>query len=77
MECGLETYIHRPFRDKERVIPFNLREAVKDNIKRLLRDGIIIKKSSEYNNALVIIRKKNGEVKVCLDARRLNKILVP
>lgn len=77
VECCLETYPHMPFRDKERIIPFNLRDAVKDNIKKLLKDGIIVKQSSEYNNALVIIRKKNGDVRVCLDARKLNNILIP
>lgn len=77
MECHLRTYPHEPFREKERSIPYKMRKAVQENIRKLIADGILEMHGSEYNSALVIIPKKNGEVRVCLDARRLNKILIP
>lgn len=77
IECHLDTYEHEPFREKERPIPYRVREAVQNNIKKLLDDGIIECQGSNYNSALVVIPKKNGEVRVCLDARKLNRILIP
>lgn len=77
VEFHLDTYVHKPFREKERSIPYKLRRAVQDNIRKSLEDGLIECQSSEYNSALVIIRKKNGAVRVCLDARKLNNNLIP
>lgn len=77
IECYLDTYEHQPFRERERPIPYNLRAAVRENIRKLLKDGVIECQGSEYNSAMVVIKKKNGDVRVCLDARRLNSILVP
>lgn len=77
LEYHLETYDHKPFREKERMIPYRWKSAVEENIKKLLMEGIIESRSSEYNSALVIIPKKCGEVRMCLDARRLNQVLIP
>lgn len=47
---------------------------MQDNIKKLLEEGVI---ECRYNSALVVIPKKSEEVRVCLDARKLNRILIP
>lgn len=38
--------------------------------------GIIERCISEYSNPLVIVKKKNGKLRLCLDARELNKMMV-
>ena len=53
-------------------VPFALREAVGQSIREMLETGIIEKSISPYCNPLRIVRKSDGRVRVCLDARQLN-----
>ena len=32
---------------------------------------------SPYSNPLVVVIKKDGKVRLCLDARRINQIIIP
>ena len=51
-------------------------EAVRTKINRLLKDDIIECSQSPYTSPIVAIRKKNGKVRLCLDAREINKTLI-
>lgn len=51
------------------------REAVGKIIDNLLARGIIRKSSSEYSSPIVLTRKKNGEIRMCVDFQALNKIM--
>ena len=43
-----------------------------------IRDRDIIERSvSPYSNPLVVVIKKDGKVRLCLDARRINQIIIP
>ena len=57
-------------------IPFAVRNATNEAIREMLDMGIIERSVSSYNNPLRVVQKKNGKVKVCLDARYLNAIIV-
>ena len=54
-------------------VPLKLRPSVDHEIDKMLRLGIIEKASSEYCNPLRVVPKKNGQVRLCLDARFINK----
>lgn len=41
VECKLDIYDHVPFREKERQVPYKLREAVQENLRKLIREGIL------------------------------------
>ena len=45
-------------------------------INNLLELGIIRRSNSPYINPLVTSLKKNGSVRICLDARKLNEIMI-
>ena len=43
----------------------------------MLAEGIIEKSTSPYSNPLVVVTKKDLSIRLCLDARQVNKIIVP
>lgn len=66
-----------PFKCRNYPVPFALRTEVDKTISDMIAEGIIKRASTPYINPLVIVRKKDGGVRICLDARRLNQVTVP
>uniref|UniRef100_A0A1Y1LD52 Reverse transcriptase domain-containing protein n=1 Tax=Photinus pyralis TaxID=7054 RepID=A0A1Y1LD52_PHOPY len=60
-----------------RKIPFSIRDNLKQSLERLVKEKIIEKsdESAEWVNAIVIIRKPNGSLRICLDPSDLNKFI--
>lgn len=53
---------------KPRTIPYGLRDAVKDELDRLVGDGILESiHESDWATPIVVIRKDNGRVRICGD----------
>lgn len=56
--------------------PYRLSHAQKESVKRqideLLELGIISPSNSEYSSPIVIVKKKSGEDRICVDFRKLN-----
>lgn len=48
---------------------------INDILDGLLKDIIIRESSSEYASPIVLTRKKNGEIRMCIDFRALNKLM--
>ena len=53
-------------------IPFALRESVDKDIKAMLENGIIRHSESPYASPVVVVRKKDGTNRICIDFRKLN-----
>lgn len=66
-----------PYLQKGWPVPIQHQEAVKAEVKRMLEYGIIERSQSPYINPLVTVIKKDGKVRLCLDARRVNSVTVP
>lgn len=74
-----ETYKHRipttddvPVSQPFQRIPPTQYQEVKDHIQKLLEDDIIQESHSPYASPVVIVRKKDGSMRLCVDYRRLN-----
>ena len=57
-----------------RKIPYALKDPLKKELDRMEQLGIIekVEKSTDWVNALVLVTKPNGKLRVCLDPRPLN-----
>ncbi|XP_051784491.1 uncharacterized protein K02A2.6-like [Erpetoichthys calabaricus] len=66
-----------PVQQKLRRLPFSVREAVSKELKRLEQEDIIEKTdSSPWVSPLVVIKKKSGAIRLCVDLRGPNKAVV-
>jgi hypothetical protein len=58
-----------------RKVPFKMQEQLKEELQRMQKAGIIkpVVEPSEWVNAMHVVYKPNGQLRVCLDPRNLNK----
>ncbi|KAF2889592.1 hypothetical protein ILUMI_16581 [Ignelater luminosus] len=76
-------YIHEiklsdptPFVRRPYPIPYSLRKEVEKTLAVMLSLGVIKRESSPFASPMAIVRKKDGSVRVCLDARMLNSRMI-
>lgn len=61
-----------PFNHKARPIHPQDIEAVRKHLQELLDAEIIRESESPFSSSIVVVRKKNGDVRLCIDYRKLN-----
>ena len=61
-----------PFKERYRRIPPQLYNEVREHLQEMLRLGAIRKSCSPWASAIVLVRKKNGKLRFCIDLRKLN-----
>jgi len=58
-----------------RRLPFAERKIVAEQVERI-KEGIVEPCSSEYSSQVVVVRKKDGTPRVCIDYRAINRMIV-
>ena len=61
-----------PFKEAYRRIPPQMYDEVKAHIQEMLNLGAIRPSNSPWASAIVLVRKKDGRLRFCIDLRRLN-----
>ena len=61
-----------PFKEAYRRIPPQMYDEVKAHIQEMLDLGAIRPSNSPWASAIVLVRKKDGRLRFCIDPRRLN-----
>ena len=61
-----------PFKEAYRRIPPQMYDEVKAHIQEMLDLGTIRPSNSPWASAIVLVRKKDGRLRFCIDLRRLN-----
>lgn len=65
-----------PFYCSPRRLSYREKEEVSATIDDLLRRGFIRVSESPYASPIVLVRKKSGETRMCVDYRALNKLTI-
>ena len=76
MKHRVHTTDDAPVAQPYRSIPPNQLQEVKEHIKGLLARKVIVESYSPYAAPVVLVRKKDGSLRLCVDYRRLNATTV-
>ena len=63
----------RPFKEPYRRIPPALIQEVREHLNEMLEVGAIRPSKSPFSSNVVIVRKKDGTIRFCIDYRKLNQ----
>ncbi|CAH2103297.1 unnamed protein product [Euphydryas editha] len=61
--------VYRPYR-----LSYHEREKVREMIDEMLKAGIIRESTSNYASPIILVRKKDGGIRLCVDYRLLNSL---
>ena len=76
LKHSIPTTTDKPVYLPHRQIPVQLQSEVRKCLDNWLKQGIIRPSKSPYASQVVIIRKKTGEIRLCVDFRKLNAISI-
>ena len=77
VEHVIDTGNAKPVKACPRRLPYALRVELEEELDRLESTGCIEPSNSRYASNLVLVRKKNGGLGVCVDYRGVNKDTTP
>lgn len=72
VEHKIQTFDEIPINEKFRRTPLQFQKQEQEYIEKLLKQGVIEPSVSEWSAAPVLVRKKTGELRYCIDYRALN-----
>lgn len=75
--CNFDVSDDNPFKICLNPAPFARRPVVEKEFQRMLEWGIIDRCSSPYGNPILCVGKADGTVRLSLDARKINKVILP
>lgn len=65
-----------PIYQRPRRLSPSEKEEVDKQLKTWIDDGIIRPSNAEYASPVVLVKKKNGDTRICVDFRKLNKKII-
>ena len=72
----IDTGLSAPIKVRGRRIPPFQRQAVDEILEEMLQQGIIEPSTSPWSSPLLLVKKKDGSMRCCIDYRQLNDITV-
>ena len=74
VEHTINTGMANPVRLPPYRVPHAYREMVESELKEMLDNGIIEPSASQWSASMVLVKKKDGSLRICVDYRRLNSV---
>ncbi|UYV77620.1 hypothetical protein LAZ67_15001754 [Cordylochernes scorpioides] len=72
----IDTEGAKPIKHKQYRVSAKEREIIKEQIDEMLRDGIIRPSSSPWSFPVILVKKRDGKYRFCVDYRKLNDVTV-
>ena len=66
-------YDYLPFKEKARRVPPHMYEEVRQHLRQMLDLDVIRPSNSPWTSNVVLVRKHTGELRFCIDLRRINQ----
>lgn len=63
-----------PIRQHPRRVPFSMTKEVDEEIEKMLMKGVIEPSNNPWASPVVLVKKKCGALRFCVDYRRLNEV---
>lgn len=73
-EHRISTGQAKPIRLPPYRIPYAYRDTVREELREMEKEGIIERSSSEWAAPIVLVKKKDATLRMCIDYRRLNTV---
>ena len=73
---GIEVTTKRPICCRSRRYTPDQAKIISEEVGKMLQDGIIRRSKSPYASGIVLVKKKTGEWRFCIDFRPLNEVTV-
>ena len=72
LQQGANPVIHPP-----RKVPIALKDSIKAELDRMEAEGVVVKvdEPTEWVNSMVTVVKPNGQLRICIDPKDLNKVI--
>jgi hypothetical protein len=70
----IDTGDARPVIQPQRRLPLAKQAVVSEMLDDMQRRGVIEESESTWSSPVVLVRKKNGELRLCVDYRKLNEV---
>ena len=70
----IDTGEANPIKQAPRRLPFHQREETKNLLDGMLAKGIIVPAAGPWASPIVLVKKKDGSTRFCIDFRRVNEI---
>ncbi|GFV58536.1 retrovirus-related Pol polyprotein from transposon 412 [Trichonephila clavipes] len=74
MKHRIDTGEHPPIKQHPRRLPFAKQEKVQKLIKNMKNNDVIEPSSSPWASPIVLVRKKDGSTRFCMDYHWLNNV---
>ena len=77
VQHSIDTGVSPPIRQAPRRTPFALRPKIAQMVSDMLASDVIQESKSPWSSPVVLVRKKNGEMRFCVDYRQLHECSDP
>ena len=65
----------KPIKQRAYKMPLKYKQTVDDTIDRLLKADVITRTQSEWSSPIVVVRKKDQSLRMCVDLRKVNNVI--
>ena len=77
VEFEVDTGQSLPKKQPARRVPYSARQEIANQLQKMQNDGVIQDSQSPWASPVVLVRKRDGSLRFCVDYRNLNSVTKP